>query len=135
MDEKQYCYLGNSPLSIPWWTEVIKWPHQEGVERVDVPMLFSTVAGAGEQLRALHDTAADEYLRLVEQHGEEEVNEAYENTPHTKMFSLDVETLLDHLEDSDFLCVMVDGRMILCQDFAAELKKKLEELEEKEEEE
>ena len=43
--------------------------------------------------------------------------------------------LLDKLEDSDFLCVMVDGRMILRQDFAAELKKKLEELEEEKEEE
>jgi hypothetical protein len=81
MDGKQYCYLGSSPLTIPWWTEVVKWIHQEGVERVDAPMLFSTLEGAGEQLRALHGAAADEYLRLVEQHGEEEVNEAYENTP------------------------------------------------------
>jgi len=135
MDGKEYCYLGNSPLSIPWWTEVIKWTHQEGVERVEAPMLFSTLEGAGEQLRALHGAAADEYLRLVEQHGEAQVNEAYENTPPTRMFCLDVETLLDHLEDSDFLCVMVDGRMMLRQDFAAELKKKLEELEAEEEEE
>jgi hypothetical protein len=33
----------------------------------------------------------------------------------------------------DFLCVITDGRMMLRQDFAEELKKKLEELEEEEE--
>ncbi len=85
-------------------------------------------------MRALHGAAADEYLRLVNQHGEEEVNEAYENTPPTMMYFLDVETLLDHLEDSDFLCVMVDGRMMLRQDFAEDLRGKLGELEEEEEE-
>jgi hypothetical protein len=134
MNGKRYWYLGSASLSVPWWPEVIKWTHQEGIERVDAPMLFSTMAGAGEQLRALHGAAADEYLRLVNQHGEEEVNEAYENTPPTMMYFLDVETLLDHLEDSDFLCVMVDGRMMLRQDFAEDLRGKLGELEEEEEE-
>lgn len=129
MNGNQYCYLGNSPLSIPWWTEVIKWPDEEGDRRADAPMLFSTVAGAGEQLRALDGAAADEYLRLVEQHGEEQVNEAYKNTPPTRIFRLDMEMLLFYLENSDFLYVMVDGRKMPRQDFAVELRKKLEKLE------
>jgi hypothetical protein len=107
LEDQPYWYLGMSRLSIPWWTEVIKWAHREGVERVDAPMLFTAIEGAGEQLRALHGDAADNYLRLVEQHGEEEVNEAYDNTPPTKVFEVDKWMLLDYLEDSDFLCLMV----------------------------
>ena len=87
-------------------------------------MLFSTMAGAGEELRKQHGAAADEYLRLVERHGEEEVNEAYENTPPLMFHSLDNEKLLDYLEDSDFVCVMVDGRMRPHQDLVEELRKR-----------
>ncbi len=43
---------------------------------------------------------------------------------------IDGDTLLDKLEDSDFLCVMVDHRSKLRQDFIEELKKRLEEHEE-----
>jgi hypothetical protein len=130
MEVERYWYLGISPLSIPWWTEVIKWAHREGVEKVDAPTLFTTIEGAGEQLRALHGDAADNYLRLVELHGEEEVNEAYDNTPPTKVFEVGERMLLDYLEDSDFLCLMVDGRMKLRQDFVEELRGRLEEREE-----
>jgi hypothetical protein len=38
--------------------------------------------------------------------------------------------LLDYLEDSDFLCVMVDGQMKLRQDFVEEIRDRLEEREE-----
>ena len=124
MSTERYWYLAAAPLSVPWWTEVIKWVHQEGVERVDAPMLFSTLAGAGEELRDLHGAAADEYLRLVEQHGAETVNEAYENTPPMTIHFLDAEMLLDYLEDSDFLCVMVDGRLRLRQDLVEELRER-----------
>ncbi len=127
MNTGQYWYLASTPLSVPWWTEVYKWAHKEGVERVDAPMLFSSRGGAEEELRCLYGAAADEYLLLVEQHGEEEVNEAYENTPPTKIHSLDAEMLLDCLEDSDFLCVMVDGRMRLRQDLAEELRERVAE--------
>jgi DNA-binding transcriptional ArsR family regulator len=127
MDEQRYWYLGRSPLSIPWWTEVIKWGYEVGGERVDAPMLFSTKARAMEQLRELEGAAADEYLRLVEEHGEEYVNRAYDNTPPTMIFSLDAETLLDNLEDSDFTYVRYDGRMMLRQDFAKGLRRWMEE--------
>ena len=130
MAGETYCYLGNSPLSIPWWTEVVKWQHREAVERVDAPMLFSTMAGAEEQLRALHGAAADEYLRLVEVHGAEDVKRGYDNTPPTRIFALEAEMLLDNLEDSDFLCVMVDHKLKLREDFIEELKKQLEQHEE-----
>ena len=46
MDEERYWYVGREPLSIPWWTEVIKWGHKEAIERVDAPMLFTTRNGA-----------------------------------------------------------------------------------------
>ncbi len=59
MNTERYWYLASAPLSVPWWTEVFKWAHQEGVERVDAPMLFSTMAGAGEELRKQHGDAAD----------------------------------------------------------------------------
>ena len=61
----------------------------------------------------------------MEEHGEEEVNVAYENTLPTMIFFSDTETLLYSLEDSDFLCVMVDGRLKLRQDFAEELRERL----------
>jgi hypothetical protein len=126
MDGKRYWYLANSPLSVPWWPEVVKWRDEKDGERVDAPMLFSTMAGAGEQLRELHDAAADEYLRLVEEHGVEDINEAYDNTPPTMMFFLDAETLIDNLENSDFPYVRVDGRMMLRQDFAEGLRRWME---------
>lgn len=125
MSTGRYWYLAGAPLSVPWWPEVYKWAYREELERVDVPMLFSTMVGAGEELRKQHGAAADEYLRLVEQHGEEEVNEAYENTPPMMFHSLNAEGLLDYLEDSDFLCVMVDGRMRLRQDLVEELRERL----------
>ncbi len=126
MVEKRYWYLASSPLSIPWWPEVVKWRDEEGSERVDAPMLFSTMAGAAQQLRELHGAAADEYLRLVEEHGEEDVNQAYENTPPTMIHFMDAETLLDNLEDSDFSHVMFDGRMMLREDFAEGLRRWME---------
>ncbi len=63
-------------------------------------------------------------MRLVEQHGEE-VNEAYENTPPLMFHSLNAEALLDYLEDFDFLCVVVDGRMRLRQDLVEELRERI----------
>jgi hypothetical protein len=126
MDVERYWYLGMSSLSIPWWTEVIKWGHAEGIERVDAPMLFTSKGAAEEQLREVEGAEADNYLRLVNALGEDEVNEAWSNTPQTKIFGVDEGSLLDALQDSDFLCVMVDGRMKLRQDFVEELRGQLE---------
>jgi len=113
-------------MSIPWWTEVIKWGHREAVERVDAPMLFTNRNGAENLVREVEGAEADNYLRLVERFGEDEVNEAWSNTPQTKIFEVDEETLLGYLQDSDFLCVMVDGRLRLREDFAEELRTRLE---------
>src|SRR5215212_9333717 len=130
MAGETYCYIGNSPLSIPWWTEVLKWQDREGGERVDAPMLFSTMAGAEEELHSLQQAEADEYLRLVENVGEGTVNRALNNTPSSKVFVLDAETLQDNLEDSDFPYVVVDHELKLRQDFVEELKNRLEQQEE-----
>jgi hypothetical protein len=129
MDEERHWYLGGSPLSpmsLPWWTNVFKWRHEEAVERVEAPMLFTTRKAAEDGLHELEGAEPDNYLGLVERSGEDEVNEAYSNTPPTKIFEVDDETLLDYLRDSDFLCVTVDGRMRLREDFAEELSKRVE---------
>jgi hypothetical protein len=129
MDEERYWYLGGSPLSpmsIPWWTNVFKWRHEEAVERVEAPMLFTTRGAAEENLRELEGAEPDNYLGLVESAGEDEVNEAYSNTPQTQIFEVDEERLLGYLRDADFLCVMVDGQLRLREEFADELRKPLE---------
>ena len=129
MGPERYWYLGRSKLEIPWWTEVVKYPHKEGIERVDAPILFTTREEAEKHLREQEESEADNYLGLVEKFGEEEVNEAWSNTPQTKIFEVDEETLLDYLQDSDFLCVRVEDRLRLREDFAEELRKRLEERE------
>ena len=110
-----------SVLSIPWWPEAVKWGYKDGIERVDAPMLFTTREAAEEQLREIQDAEADNYLSLVEHHGEGIINVAYNNTPPLQVFALDESLLLGKLEDSDFLCVMVDGILKLRRDFMEEL--------------
>jgi hypothetical protein len=108
-------------LSIPWWPEAVKWRHEDGNERVDAPMLFTTRETAEEKLREIQDAEADNYLSLVERHGEGIINVAYTNTAPYQVFDLDESLLLGKLEDSDFLCVMVDGILKLRGDFMEEL--------------
>jgi hypothetical protein len=133
MNEVGYGY---SALSIPWWLEALKWEHKQELEYVQAPMLFSTREAAEKEKRAVEDAERDGgFSRLVDQYGEELVNEAYDNTASLRTMWLDWDSLLDKLEDSDFLRVMVDHKLKLRQDFAEELRKKLEELEGGEEEE
>ena len=110
-----------SVLSIPWWPEAVKWMHKDGIERVDAPMLFTTRDAAKEQLREIQDAEADNYLSLVEHHGEGIINVAYDNTAPLQVFDLDESLLLGKLEDSEFLCVMVDGLLKLRRDFMEEI--------------
>jgi hypothetical protein len=110
-----------SILSIPWWPEATKWEHKDGIERVDAPMLFTTREAAEAKLREIQDAEADNYLRLVEHHGEGIINVAYNNTAPLQVFDLDESLLFSKLEDSDFLCVMVDGILKLRRDFMEEL--------------
>jgi hypothetical protein len=75
--------------------------------------------------RSLEGTDPQSYLDLMERHGE-----AVANTSSLRVMWIDGDTLLDKLEDSDFLCVMVDRRLKVRQDFIEELKRRLEEQEE-----
>lgn len=130
MNEVGYGY---NALSIPWWLEAHKWEHKQELEYVQAPMLFSTREVAEKEKRAVEGAQPEGYLRLTDQYGEELVNEAYPNTAPLRVMWLDWGWLLDKLEDSDFLCVIVDHKLKLRQDFAEELRKKLEDLEGEEE--
>jgi hypothetical protein len=110
-------------VSIPWWTEVVKWEHKEGNEFVAAPILFTKQEAAEAQLQEWRDAEPDYYLELVNEHGEDLVNRAMPSSSPLHVFSIDREWLLDRLGDSDFLCVMVDGRLRLRQDFMEELSK------------
>ena len=113
-------------LSVPWWPEIQpKWEHRQDREYVQAPMIFSTKEEAEKVWRSLEGTDPQSYMELMERHGE-----AVANTSSLRVMWIDTYTLLDKLEDSDFLCVMVDHRLKLRQDFIAELKRRLEAYEE-----
>jgi hypothetical protein len=109
-------------FSAPWWVEAYKYTHEEGIERVDAPMLFTSEQAAETQLGQTEESEADSYLKLVEEHGEQRVNRAYNNTAPFTVLGINRDALADKLEDAEFLCVMVDGRMKLRQDFIEELR-------------
>jgi hypothetical protein len=132
--EPQYWVIGHAgtdeggrPLpaervfSVPWWAEAMKYTHEEGNERVDAPILFTSEEAAEVQLRKTEEAEPDSYLKLVNQHGEQLVNEAYNNAAPLTIIGIGRDALADKLEDSDFLCVVVDGRMKLRQDLIEEL--------------
>jgi hypothetical protein len=62
------------------------------------------------------------YLDLVERHGVADVDEAFDNTAPRRAMWLDRDTLFSQLGDCAFLCVVVDDRLRLRQDFMEELK-------------
>jgi hypothetical protein len=95
----------------------MKYTHEDGNERVDAPILFTSKEAAEVELRKTNEAEPDSYLKLVNQHGEQQVNQAYDNTAPLAVLVIDREALADKLGDSDFLCVVVDGRMMLRQDF------------------
>lgn len=116
--------FGVSALSPPWWTEAgSKWVHDpEGPEYLEAPMLYTTRKRAEEELRQMEAREPEMYLNLVERHGAADVDEAFDNTAPLRAMWLDRDTLLSQLEECDFLCVMVDDRLRLRQDFMEELK-------------
>lgn len=109
-------------FSAPWWVEAYKYIHEEGNERVDAPMLFTSEQAAETQLGHAEESESDLYLKLVEEHGEQRVNKAYNNTAPLTVLGINWDALAEKLEDAEFLCVMVDGRMKLRQDFIEELR-------------
>ena len=131
--ERRYWYLaageendlGRSDyvLSIPWWPEAAKYIHEEGDERVAAPLVFTTEQKAEEKRCDYHLVEPDEYLRLKDEYGQEIVNRALDNSAPLQVFATDRGLLVDKLDDADFLCVMVDGRLRLRQDFIEELSK------------
>jgi len=125
-ERKDAAGYGPETLSIPWWPEVVKYFHEEGVERVDAPMIFTAKEAAEEARRGQEASEPGAYLALAEVEGEEEADEAFDNTPSLRTMWMDGDALLDKLGDSDFLCVMVDGRLKLRRDFAEELRGSLQ---------
>ncbi len=113
-------------LSVPWWPEIQpKWVHRQDREYVQAPMIFSTKEEAEKVWRSLEGTDPQSYMDLMERYGW-----AVANTSSLRVMWIDTYTLLDKLEDSGFLCVMVDHRLKLRQDFIEELKRRLEAYEE-----
>ncbi len=111
-------------LSQPWWTDIENmWEHREGPEFVAAPQLYTTRERAEEELRQINDREPEDLLNLVERHGWAATNEALDNTAPLKALWVDKDTLVEGLEDADFLCVRVDERLKLRQDFIEELKK------------
>ena len=121
VDEDGRPYPAETVFSVPWWPEAIKHTHGEGNERVDALILSTSKEAAESELRETEEAEPDSYLKLVNQHGEQLVNEAYNNTAPLSILGIDRDALADKLGDSDFLCVVVDGRMKRRQDFIEEL--------------
>ena len=95
-------------------------PHQVAIWLGIGTAVFIVISGA-LPLITVEAEEPDSHLRLIEEHGEEVLNRAWENAAPLHVFSMDRGWLLDLLEDSDFLCVMVDGRLKLRQDLIEEL--------------
>jgi hypothetical protein len=117
--------IGYAPgvVSDAWWSGVeYKWIHAAGREHVEAPSLWSTKEAAEKVLLELKETEPEAYLSLVESYGEKTANEAFHNTPPLKTVWVDRDTLLESLREAEFLCVMVDGRLRLREDFIEELQ-------------
>src|SRR5215213_7794860 len=101
MAERSYWYIGVSPISVPYWSDVTMYETEFGNDRVVAPMLFSTREAAEAELRAHRDAEADAYLRAVEMYGEEDFGRALDNTPEQQLFEIGTWLLGEHLKASD----------------------------------
>ncbi len=122
MDEQDYFYVGTGLLSVPCWPEVVKIELEVGGHTLEAPLIFSTMKAAEEELREHRNAAGDNYLRLVEKFGEEQVNEAYENSPELRVVLVPGDLLAVYLEDTDLPYLVVDGRVHPTGEFAEELR-------------
>lgn len=126
--ERQY-EVGYVPtaLRIPWWLEVQgKYIHEEGREYVEAPPLYSTRERVEAEFREMEGGEPDDYLSLRERYGETLTDAAFDDAEPLRVLWVDRGTLLDKLEDSDFLCVMVDGVLKLRRDLMEELRRTIE---------
>ena len=121
MDDSSYWYIGVSPISVPYWSDVTMYEAEVGEDRVAAPMLFTSRGRAVAELREHQEAEADAYLRLVEEYGDEAVGEALDNTPEQQIFEISASLLGEHLKDSDHMYVMVDGRVRLAWELAEDL--------------
>jgi hypothetical protein len=116
--------FSSGALSPPWWPEAqFSWIHQEGPEYLRAPRIFTTKARAEAVLHAFQGDETENFMDLVDRYGFEAANEALENTSTLRVMWMDKESLLTSLEMADFLCVMVDNRLMLRQDLMEELSK------------
>ena len=121
MAETTYWYLGVSPISVPYWSNVTMCEAEVGDDRVVAPMLFTAREAAETELREHGRAEADAYLRAVRKYGAESVNEALDNTPEQRVFGIGAWLLGEHLKDSDHMYVVLDGRVRLAWELAEEL--------------
>jgi hypothetical protein len=122
MSQPCYWYLGTSPISVPYWSDVAMCEAEFGDDRVVAPMLFTTREKADAELRLHEEAEADAYLQAVERYGEENLNKALDNTPEPQVFEIGAWLLGEHLKDSDHMYVMVDGEVKTYVDFLVELE-------------
>jgi hypothetical protein len=122
MSEPSYWYLGTSPISVPYWSDVTMYETEVGDDRVLAPMLFTTREKAAAELRRHEEAEADAYLQAVERYGEEDLNKALDNTPEQQVFGIGAWLLGEHLKDSDHRYVMVDSEVKTPIDLLAELE-------------
>ena len=113
MTERSYWYVASAPLSVPGWPEVASYETELGGGRVVAPRLFSTQEKAETQLRWIAEGEAEAYLRVVEEFGEEDMNEALDNTPEQGVFEIGTWLLGEQLKDSYVEYVVVDDQMRL----------------------
>ena len=123
MTERSFWYVASTPLSVPGWAEVASYETEVGGERVVAPMLFSTREKAEAQLRWIAQGEAEAYLRAVEEFGEEDINEALDNTPEQGVFEIGTWLLGEHLKESDVEYVVVDDQMRLARELVEELER------------
>ncbi len=121
MTEPTYWYLGVSPISAPYWSDVTMCETEVGDDTVVAPMLFTEREGAETELREHGEAEADAYLRAVREYGAEDVNQALDNTPEQRVFGIGAWLLGEHLKDSGYMYVMLDGRVRLAWELGEEL--------------
>jgi hypothetical protein len=119
VSEQSYWYVATAPLSSPDWDERCVCRFQG--ECVIVLQLFSTREGAENELCFLDDREPDAYLRTKDEYGEEYLNELLDNAPVKKVFEIGASLLGEHLEDSDFMYVMLDYEVMKTWELSEEV--------------
>ncbi len=101
--------------------EPLGWFYEGENESVTAPMLFTSQEEAEAQLRRIQRDVPDAYVAMAERYGEDATHRTYIDLFPIEVRKMDKDLVLRKLEDSTFLCVMVDGRMKLRRDLIEEL--------------